>query len=256
MNEITIRNEAHFKSPDLNNAVKSFDKFFSGINKNWRDACILMHRLADGKKYELDGFKSIAEFAETIGIEKSTAHKMADAGLVYDSKNPAIAQFASDAGYTKASKVASIVKDGKESELAKAIEEGEINAGDSVSEIASWKATKTLQSKTEKVLPKFEVFGVHGNGNQFHYDAIELENVEELAKAIKAGVVELAEIKWTVYVNADTGDMLRIRTEKVKKEAKPAKKAKKSLDDMTPEEAAEWFASKGLKVTFTNVTEK
>ena len=256
MNEITIRNEAHFKSPDLNNAVKSFDKFFSGINKNWRDACILMHRLADGKKYELDGFKSIAEFAETIGIEKSTAHKMADAGLVYDSKNPAIAQFASDAGYTKASKVASIVKDGKESELAKAIEEGEISAGDSVSEIASWKATKQLQSKTEKVLPKFEVFGVHGNGNQFHYDAIELENVEELSKAIKAGVVELAEIKWTVYVNAETGDMLRIRTEKVKKEAKPAKKAKKSLDDMTPEEAAEWFASKGLKVTFTNVTEK
>lgn len=256
MNEITIRNEAHFKSPDLNNAVKSFDKFFSGINKNWRDACILMHRLADGKKYELDGFKSIAEFAETIGIEKSTAHKMADAGLVYDSKNPAIAQFASDAGYTKASKVASIVKDGKESELAKAIEEGEITAGDSVSEIASWKATKSLQSKAEKVLPKFEVFGVHGNGNQFHYDAVELENVEELAKAIKAGVVELAEIKWTVYVNAETGDMLRIRTEKVKKEAKPAKKSKKSLDDMTPEEAAEWFASKGLKVTFTNVTEK
>ena len=256
MNEITIRNEAHFKSPDLNNAVKSFDKFFSGINKNWRDACILMHRLADGKKYELDGFKSIADFAETIGIEKSTAHKMADAGLVYDSKNPTIAQFASDAGYTKASKVASIVKEGKEVDLAKAIEEGEITAGDSVSEIASWKATKQLQSKPEKVLAKYEVWGVHGNGNQFHYDSVELENVDELSKAIKAGVVELAEIKWTVYVNADTGDMLRIRTEKVKKEAKPVKKAKKSLDDMTPEEAAAWFESKGMKVTFTNITEK
>lgn len=232
MNEITIRKESTFKSADLNNAVKSFDKFFSGINKNWRDACILMHRLADGKKYELDGFKSIADFAETIGIEKSTAHKMADAGLVYDSKNPAIAQFASDAGYTKASKVASIVKDGKENELAKAIEEGEIKADDSVSEIASWKATKTLQSKAEKVLPKFEVFGVHGNGNQFHYDAVELENVEELAKTIKAGVVELAEIKWTVYVNAETGDMLRIRTEKVKK----AKATVKSVKKMTKEE--------------------
>lgn len=257
MNEIIIRTEGKFKSNDLNNAVKSFDKFFSGINKNWRDACILMHRLADGKKYEEDGFKSVADFAETIGIEKSTAHKMADAGLVYDSKNPAIAQFASDAGYTKASKVASIVKDGKESELAKAIEDGEITAGDSVSEIASWKATKQLQSKTEKVLPKFEVFGVHGNGNQFHYDAIELENVEELVKAIKAGTVELAEIKWTVYVNAETGDMLRIRTEKVKKEAKPAKKAaKKSLDDMTPEEFQAWAAERGMTITFTNVTEK
>lgn len=256
MNEIIIRTEGKFKSNDLNNAVKSFDKFFSGINKNWRDACILMHRLADGKKYEEDGFKSVADFAETIGIEKSTAHKMADAGLVYDSKNPAIAQFASDAGYTKASKVASIVKEGKESELARAIEEGEISADDSVSELASWKATKTLQSKAEKVLPKFEVFGVHGNGNQFHYDSIELENVEELTKAIKAGAVELAEIKWTVYVNSETGDMLRIRTEKVKKEAKPAKKAKKSIDDMTQEEFQAWAAERGMTITFTNVTEK
>lgn len=249
MNEIIIRTEGQFKSPDLNNAVKSFDKFFSGINKNWRDACILMHRLADGKKYELDGFKSVADFAESIGIEKSTAHKMADAGLVYDSKNPAIAQFASDAGYTKASKVASIVKEGKEAELAKAIEGGEISADDSVTDIASWKATKALQSKAEKVLPKFEVFGVHGNGNQFHYDSVELENVEELSKAIKAGTVELAEIKWTVYVNAETGDMLRIRTEKVRKEAKPAKKAK-AAKDMTKEELIALAESMGMKVSF------
>ena len=248
MNEIIIRTEGKFKSNDLNNAVKSFDKFFSGINKNWRDACILMWRLADGKKYEEDGFKSVADFAETIGIEKSTAHKMADAGLVYDSKVPAIAQFADKAGYTKASKVASIVKDGKTEELAKAIEDGEISADDTVSEIASWKATKALQNKPEKVLPKFEVFGVHGNGNQFHYDSIELENVEELNKAIKAGVVELAEVKWSVYVNAETGDMLRIRTEKVKKEAKP--KATKASKDMTKEELIALAESMGMKVSF------
>lgn len=261
MNEITIRNDAKFKSNDLNNAVKSFDKFFSGINKNWRDACILMHRLADGKKYEEDGFKSVADFAETIGIEKSTAHKMADAGLVYDSKNPTVAQFAADAGYTKASKVASIVKDGKESDLAKAIEGGEISAADSVSDIASWKATKALQSKPEKVLQKFEVWGTYGNGNTFHYDAIEIENVEEISEDfVKAGTVDLGTTndpdKWTLYINRFSLEMLRIKTEKVKKVAKPAKKAKKSLDDMTPEEAVAWFAAKGLNVTFTNVTEK
>ena len=261
MNEIIIRTEGKFKSNELNNAVKSFDKFFSGINKNWRDACILMHRLADGKKYEEDGFKSVADFAETIGIEKSTAHKMADAGLVYDSKNPTVAQFAADAGYTKASKVASIVKDGKESDLAKAIEGGEISASDSVSDIASWKATKALQSKPEKILPKFEIWGTYGNGNTFHYDAIELENVEELTEDfIKVGTVDLNaggdSDKWTVYLNRFSLEMLRIKTEKVKKVAKPAKTAKKSLDDMTPEEAVAWFAAKGLNVTFTNVTEK
>ena len=262
MNEIIIRTEGKFKSNDLNNAVKSFDKFFSGINKNWRDACILMHRLADGKKYEEDGFKSVADFAETIGIEKSTAHKMADAGLVYDSKNPTVAQFAADAGYTKASKVASIVKDGKESELAKAIEGGEISANDSVSEIASWKATKALQSKPEKVLAKYEVWGIHGNGNQFHYDCIELENVTEIENGIKVGSFELGgnggdeKTKWTVYADSIDGSLVRITYAKVK-ETKPAKKAaKKSLDDMTPEEAVAWFAAKGLNVTFTNVTEK
>lgn len=255
MNEITIRTEGKFKSNDLNNAVKSFDKFFSGINKNWRDACILMWRLADGKKYEEDGFKSVADFAETIGIEKSTAHKMSDAGLVYDSKNPTIAQFASDAGYTKASKVASIVKEGKETELAKAIEDGEIKANDSVSEIASWKANKALQSKPEKVLPKFEVWGIHGNGNQFHYDTIELENVTEIENGIKVGSFELGgnsgdeKTKWTVYADSIDGSLVRITYAKIKKEAKPAKKAK-DAKEMTKEELIALAESMGMKVSF------
>lgn len=256
MNEIIIRTEGKFKSNDLNNAVKSFDKFFSGINKNWRDACILMHRLADGKKYEEDGFKSVADFAETIGIEKSTAHKMADAGLVYDSKNPAIAQFASDAGYTKASKVASIVKEGKEADLAKAIEDGEIKADDSVSEIASWKATKQLQSKAEKVLPKFEVWGIHGNGNQFHYDAIELENVTEIENGIKVGSFELGgnggdeKTKWTVYADSIDGSLVRITYSKIKKEAKPKAAKPKAVKEMTKEELIALAESMGMKVSF------
>ena len=253
--EITIRNDAKFKSNDLNNAVKSFDKFFSGINKNWRDACILMWRLADGKKYEEDGFKSIADFAESIGIEKSTAHKMADAGLVYDSKNPAIAQFASDAGYTKASKVASIVKGGNEADLAKAIEDGEIKPDDSVAEIASWKATNQLQSKAEKVLPKFEVWGIHGNGNQFHYDSIELENVTEIENGIKVGSFELGgnggdeKTKWTVYADSIDGSLVRITYAKIKKEAKPKAKPK-AVKEMTKEELIALAESMGMKVSF------
>ena len=260
MNEIMVRTDKTFQAKELNDAVKSFNKFFSGINKNWRDACILMWRLADGKKYEEDGFKSVAEFAETIGIEKSTAHKMADAGLVYDSKNPAVAQFAADAGYTKASKVASIVKEGKEAELAKAINDGEISADDSVNEIASWKATKKLQSKAEKVLPKFEVWGVYGDGNTFHYDSIELENVIEISSAAKVGSFDMtyddgkAPIKWYVYADTTSGNMLRLRYEKAPKASKPVKPVKKSLDDMTPDELQAWAKSKGLNITFTNIS--
>ena len=252
-NEIIIRTTNTFKSADLNNAVKSFDKFFSGINKNWRDACILMYRLADGKKYEADGFKSIAEFAETIGIEKSTAHKMADAGMVYDSKVPTIAQFADKAGYTKAAKVASIVKDGKGNELAKAIEDGEISADDTVSELTSWKATKAAQSKGDKVLPKFEVWGVYGDGDTFHYDSIELENVTEISAAVKVGSFDMtfedgkASQKWLVYADTTSGNMLRLRYEKAPKVKAPKTKSAK---DITKEELIALAESMGMKVSF------
>lgn len=252
-NEIIIRSNTTFKSADLNSAVKSFDKFFSGINKNWRDACILMHRLSDGKKYEADGFKSIAEFAETIGIEKSTAHKMADAGMVYDSKVPAIAQFADKAGYTKASKIASIVKDGKSEELAKAIEDGDISANDSVSEISAWKATKAAQAKGDKVLPKFEVWGVYGNGDTFHYDSIELENVKDISSAVKVGSFDMtfedgkAPQKWLVYADTTSGNMLRLRYEKAPKVKTPKAKTTK---DLTKEDLIALAEAMGMKITF------
>ena len=255
-NEIIIRTNNTFKSADLNSAVKSFDKFFSGINKNWRDACILMYRLADGKKYEADGFKSVAEFAETIGIEKSTAHKMADAGMVYDSKVPAIAQFADKAGYTKASKVASIVKDGKSEDLAKAIEDGEISADDSVAEISSWKATKTAQAKGDKVLSKYEVWGIHGNGNQFHYDSIELENVTEIENGIKVGSFELGgnggdeKTKWTVYADSIDGSLVRITYARVKKESKTKATKTKAAKDLTKEDLIALAEAMGMKISF------
>lgn len=249
-NEIIIRTNNTFKSDDLNNAVKSFDKFFSGINKNWRDACILMHRLADGKKYEADGFKSIAEFAETIGIEKSTAHKMADAGMIYDSKVPAIAQFADKAGYTKAAKVASIVKDGKSDELAKAIDGGEISPDDSVNEIASWKATKAAQAKGDKVLPKFEVDVKKANGDTVHYDAIELENVTEIDGLQKVGMVKRGDNSspCAVYIDSVTLETVVVQYTKAKvtKTAKPAKSAK----DISKEELIALAEAMGMKISF------
>lgn len=250
MNEIMVRTDKTFQAKELNDAVKGLSKAFQNIDKNRKDACLIMWRLEDGKKYEQDGFKSLFEFAETIGIDKSTAHKMADAGRVYDSKVPEIAQFADKAGYTVAANVASMLKDKEQAKkLEEAIKDNSLNENMTVDKVKTWKADAIAQNKPAKVLAKFEVFGVHGNGNQFHYDAVELENVEELSKTIKAGVVELAEIKWTVYVNAETGDMLRIRTEKVKKEAKPAKKAKPAKD-MTKEELIALAESMGMKVSF------
>lgn len=251
-NEIIIRSNTTFKSADLNNAVKSFDKFFSGINKNWRDACILMHRLADGKKYEADGFKSVADFAETIGIEKSTAHKMADAGMIYDSKIPAIAQFADKAGYTKASKVASIVKDGKSKELAKAIEDGDISADDSVAEISSWKATKAAQAKGDKVLSKFEVDVKKANGDTVHYDAIELENITEIDGLQKVGMVKRGDnaSPCAVYIDSVTLETVVVQYAKVKKEPKAKASKAKAAKDLTKEDLIALAESMGMKISF------
>lgn len=243
-NDIIIRTSQTFKTPELNSAVKSFDKFFSGINKNWRDACILMFRLSSKDSYEADGFKSFADFAETIGIAKSTAHHMADAGRVYDSKIPSIAQFADKAGYTKASKVASIVKEGKAEELAKAIEAGEISADDTVGEIASWKATKTAQAKKEEVLPRFNIRGFYVS-SKGEYEKIDLEEttIEDLTESYISG--RYCDIKNLNVKNSDgktvkkvtvalmeDGSMLSYSAEKVKKEKATVKSVKK----MTKEE--------------------
>lgn len=263
MNEIMVRTDKTFQAKELNDAVKGLSKAFQNIDKNRKDACLIMWRLEDGKKYEKDGFKSLFDFAETIGIDKSTAHKMADAGRVYDSKVPEIAQFADKAGYTVAANVASMLKDeGQAKKLEEAIKDKSLNENMTVDKVKTWKADAIAQNKPTKVLQKVEVWGTYGNGNSFHYDAIELENVEELTDDfIKVGTVDLSTSdtpeKWTVYINRLSLEMLRIHTEKVKKEAKPAKKpAKKSLDDMTPEEFQAWAAERGMTITFTNVTEK
>ena len=79
-NAIIIRTDKQFEEKALNDAVKGLAKAFTNIDKNRRDACLIMWRLEDGKKFEKDGFKSLQEFAETIGIDKSSAHRMADAG--------------------------------------------------------------------------------------------------------------------------------------------------------------------------------
>ena len=269
MNEIMVRTDRTFQAKELNDAVKGLSKAFQNIDKNRKDACLIMWRLEDGKKYEKDGFKSLSEFAETIGIDKSTSHKMADAGRVYDSKVPEIAEFADKAGYTVAANVASMLKDeGQAKKLEEAIKDKSLNENMTVDKVKTWKADTIAQSKPQKVLSKFEVFGVHGNGNQFHYDAVEIENIEELAHCVKVGTFTMIRDydnngnkisedgdKWTVYANEDTGEMLRVKTEKIKKESKPVKPVKKSLDDMTPEELKAWAKSKGLNITFSNISE-
>lgn len=241
---IIIRTEKTFQAKELNDAVKGLQKAFTNIDKNRKDACLIMWRLEDGKKYEKDGFKSLQDFSVTIGIDKSTAHKMADAGRVYDSKNPAIAQFADKAGYTVAANIASMLKDSDaEKALSDAIESDEITEDMTVDAVKAWKANTIKASKPVKVLPKFHVLGA-SSSNLFEYESIEIEMIPELTGFVKVGAFDMRGSddkdgnetyqKWTVYASPITGEMVRIYAEKVKKETK--KPAVKSAKNMTNEE--------------------
>lgn len=268
MNDIIVRTDMQFQTKELNDAVKGLSKAFQNIDKNRRDACLILWRLEDGKKYEKDGFKSLADFAETIGIDKSSAHRMADAGRVYDSKVPEIAEYANKAGYTAASAVASMLKDKEQSKvLEEAIKDKTIDENMTVNDVKAWKANKIATTKKETVLPRYNILGYYVS-SKGEYEKIDLSDttIEDLTESYISG--RTCDIKNLNVKNSDgkivkkvtvalmeDGAMLSFSTEKVKENKAGKPKAKKSLDDMTPEEAAEWFASKGLKVTFTNVSE-
>lgn len=231
-NAIIIRTDKTFQAKELNDAVKGLQKAFTNIDKNRKDACLIMWRLEDGKKYEKDGFKSLQDFAVTIGIDKSTAHKMADAGRVYDSKNPAIAQFADKAGYTVAANIASMLKNpAEEKTLSDAINTEEVTADMTVDKVKAWKADAVKTSKPEKVLPKYKVEGETG-GKWFEYPSIELEMVPELDGYVKIGTFDFitgenTSEKRNVYASPITGALAWVKAEKVKKEKKASVKSVK-----------------------------
>ena len=251
-NVMVIRTDRVFQEKALNDAVKGLAKAYTNIEKNKKDACLILWRLEDGKKYETDGFKSLEEFAQTIGIEKSTAHRMADAGRVYDSKIPEIAQFASDAGYTSAAKLASMVKnEEQEKTLAESIKSGEITPDMTVDKISAWKANATTGKGKDKVLAKYHVSGFQYKAEgmlYLDYDAIEIEMIPEIDGFVKVGTYEgekgidkdgnIVHEKWNVYASPKTAEIVAFTADKVKKEKKTEAKVK-SIKDYSLEELEE-----------------
>lgn len=251
-NTMVIRTDRVFQEKALNDAVKGLAKAYTNIEKNKKDACLILWRLEDGKKYEADGFKSLEDFAQTIGIEKSTAHRMADAGRVYDSKIPEIAQFASEAGYTSAAKLASMVKnEEQEKTLAKSIKDGEITPDMTVDKISAWKADATSGKGKDKILPKYKVSGfmyLEKGMMSIEYESIEIELIPEIEGFCKVGTYEgekgidkdgnVVYEKWNVYASPKTAEIVAFTTEKVKKEKKAEVKVK-NIKDYSLEELEE-----------------
>ena len=142
-----------FKSAELTAATERIAAAIKSTVAGRRDACIEFARIERNKLYKSDGFKSLAEYAERIGIDKSLAHKLENAGRLMISDNETVKDFAAKADYSKLSMLASV----KEDELATAITTGEVKPDSTQAEVTEWKR-KARDAKSIKLLKKYDIY--------------------------------------------------------------------------------------------------
>ena len=145
-NSISIRTDLTFKSKALNEATKKIALAVATQEKNKKEICILLYNLEKGKAYKEDGFKSLAEFAEKIGLDKSIAHKYENAGRLYANSNAKVKEFSENTDFSKLSILASAdpVK------VAEAIEKGDLKPNFTQEQVKEWK------QKADPAKPKIE----------------------------------------------------------------------------------------------------
>lgn len=153
--EITIRTNNTFKSKDLTKATLGLADCFNSANKAYKDACVILAKVEANKSYKDDGFGSLAEYAEVIGLNKSAAHKMENAGRLILSDNPVIRDFAAKADYSKLS----MLQSEDEDEVAEAIEKGELTPDTTAAKVKEWKAARPVKDGKEKVVPTWKITG-------------------------------------------------------------------------------------------------
>ena len=232
-NAIIIRTDCKFQSKALNTATQGLYKAFAAMENGKKDACVILAKVEKNKSYSEDGFKSLAEYAERIGLNKSLAHKMENAGRLLISENDKVKDFADKADFSKLAILSSLGED----TIADSIESGEISPDMTQSKITEAKAAIQAKSAKEKVLPKYHVVGL--GSVDFEYEAIELEMIPELEGFVKVGSFDFIcgytekegenTEKWTVYASPITGGMVRIKAEKVKVTKKPVVKSAKNM---------------------------
>lgn len=206
-NAITIINcnELTFKHPGLVRATKGLAKCFTAETQSRKEACKILATVERDKLYKEDGFKSLAEYAARIGLDKSLAHKMENAGRAFLSENEAVRKFAEQADYSKLSLLASE----KEEDVAEAITKGELTANSSSADVKAWKQAKR-PSKPQTV-KKYHIRGYiyTGNGVKEIDEPNEAPELYELFKPFTFGKVKIDEE--TVYLgfNPETCEVCR-----------------------------------------------
>lgn len=230
--EIIIRTNNTFKSKDLTKATLGLADCFNSANKAYKDACVILAKVEANKSYKDDGFASLAEYAELIGLNKSAAHKMENAGRLILSDNPVIRDFAAKADYSKLSLLASEDED----EVAEAVEKGELSSDSTAANVKAWKASRPVKEGKEKVVPTFHIVGaaLTVNGKKDIDVTIGIASPADWAREYDntALVSTVKDADSTVYYIALTADgsMFNYTAERVKAEKKSKKAAPVAFD--------------------------
>lgn len=230
--EIIIRTNNTFKSKDLTKATLGLADCFNSANKAYKDACVILAKVEASKSYKEDGFASLAEYAELIGLNKSAAHKMENAGRLILSDNPVIRDFAAKADYSKLSLLASEDED----EVAEAVEKGELTTDSTAANVKAWKASRPVKEGKEKVVPTFHIVGaaLTVNGKKDIDVTIGIASPADWAREYDntSLVSTVKDADGTTHYMALTasGDMFNYTAERVKADKKSKKAAPVAFD--------------------------
>lgn len=260
---ITLNSKAPaFKNKSLNESTAIIYSAANAYNKTATETRkVIAKALAvveAGKLYKDDGLKSLAEYAERIGLDKSLAHKLENAGRLLRSKDETIRKFAETADYSKLAIMSSADAD----EVKKAIESGTIKPESTAAEVKEWKAAINTKkaSSNPALVPDYKVtynhYGPSYQGDTRTVDRIALQNPKDFPEAngtpplavFKANDTDLA----TVYVALYNDRSVMVYTvERIAKEAKKPKASKpdfSTLDKAAFKEMLKAAMAKGISL--------
>lgn len=240
-----------FKSKALSHATdiiyEAVAKFNENAKETRRTVAVTLAKVEKHEDYKADGFKSLAEYAERIGFEKSAAHKLENAGRLILSENETVKALAADMDVSKLSIIASA----DEKEIEEAVKSGALKSDMSQNEVREWKASVNASKPTKEAKVKtyeldVDVFRKNGMTN-YHYDSIPMAEVEPLSGAIW-GKVKIEDGSFVEIAILPDDSLARIN-EKI--EVKPVKTVKakgKATDRLTRKEMLDIIAQMQAKI--------
>lgn len=237
-----------FKSKDLNTATSAIyeavNKFNTTAAETRKTVAVVLARVERKQAYKADGYKSLAEYAEQIGMEKSLAHKLENAGRLLDSKDEAVRNFANSTDYSKLA----IVSSAGEDAVKAAVTSGALKPEQSQRDVRAWKDAHNAATAKPKVLPTWHITGDGWNGLK-HYaidQTVGVQSPKDWAREFDNTlcVTSIKVADETVYLATNTaGVTLRYTAAKVIVSKVKAPKAKTfNPKELTDEQLAAMIA--------------